>query len=256
MDRIGFVAHFSEYYSRLCEDVKHDSAPFQPHPARFRAFCLFSRIGAVSRLEKAALEKNGDSRLYFSVLDSESPISGSTLFDLHGMKEIDENIQSDAYVSGQAPWSIPEYRHFRSFVHPVFEPLSVRVIYDLKEKKLSYFMNGRGFEYPAEIHGKLFRLQLRHFGIAFVMTYFQNMKEKNKKIKVVHLDRTRYFELSSPQVHVYDDGLELPPPPRFSAYPYGSYALEKTARNDRGVKVSSPLDQTAGSDRVQKGPEA
>jgi len=53
MDRIGFVAHFSEYYSRLCEDVKHDSAPFQPHPARFRAFWHFSRPEAFSRLEKA-----------------------------------------------------------------------------------------------------------------------------------------------------------------------------------------------------------
>ncbi len=191
-----------------------------------------------------ALEKNGDSRLYFSVLDSESPISGSMLFDLHGMKDIDDISQSDAYVSGQAPWSVPEYRHFRSFVLPVFEPLAVRVIYDLKEKKMWYFLNGRGFEYPAKIHGELFRLQLRHFGIVFVMTYFQNMKEKNKKIKVVHLDRTRYFELSSPQVHVFDDWLELPPPPRFSAYPYGSYSLERTSKNDRGMKVSSPLDQT------------
>lgn len=188
-----------------------------------------------------AFEKNGDSRLYFSVLDSESPIPGSTLFDLHGMKDIEENSQSDAYTSGQAPWSIPEYRHYRLFHHPAFEPLSVRVIYDLKEKKMSYFMNGRGFEYPANIHGKLFRLQLRHFGIAFVMTIFKDMKEKNKKIK--YLVRTRYFELSSPQVHVYDDG-EEPPPPRFSAYPYSGYTLEKTAGNDRGMKVSGPLDQT------------
>ena len=196
-----------------------------------------------------ALEKNGDSRLYFSVLDSESPIPGSMLFDLHGMKDIDENIQCDTYTSGQAPWSVPEYRHFRSFVHPVFEPLAVRVIYDLKEKKMSYFMNGRGFEYPAKIHGQLFRLQLRHFGIVFVMDYFKDKKDHQKKI--VHLWKQRYFELSSPQVHVYDDGLEPPPPPRFSAYPYGSYTLEKTSKNDRSVKVSSPLDQTVFK-KVQK----
>ena len=188
-----------------------------------------------------ALDKNGDSRLSFSILDSESPISGSTLFDLHGMKEIDEHSQSDAYVSGQAPWSVPEYRHYRGFYHPAFEPLSVRVIYDLKEKKMWYFMNGRGFDFPAKIHGELFRLQLRHFGIAFVLTYFQNTKEKNKKIKLDHLARTRYFELSSPQVHVYDDG-EPPPPPRFSAYPYSGYALERSSRNDRGMKASGPLD--------------
>ena len=190
-----------------------------------------------------ALEKNGDSRLYFSVLDSESPIPGSMLFDLHGMKEIDENSQSDAYVSGQAPWSVPEYRHYRLFHHPVFEPLSVRVIYDLKEKKMSYFMNGRGFDFPANIHGRLFRLQLRHFGIAFVMTIFKDMKEKNKKIKVDRLVQTRYFELSSPQVHVYDDGEEPPPPPRFFAYPYSGYALERSSKHDRGVKASGPLDQ-------------
>ena len=191
-----------------------------------------------------ALDRNGDSRLSFSVLDSESPISGSTLFDLHGMKEIDANIQSDAYVSGQAPWSVPEYRHFRSLVHPVFEPLSVRVIYDLKEKKMSYFMNGRGFEYPAKIHGELFRLQLRHFGISFVMTIFKDMKDKNKKIKLEQFFRTRYFELSTPQVYVYDDGEEPPPPPRFSAYPYSNYTLERSSKNDRGVKASGPLDQT------------
>ena len=98
---------------------------------------------------------------------------------------------------------------------------------------MSYFMNGRGFEHPAKIHGKLARLQLRHFGI---VTYEKTYSDEEK-----HL-RKRYFEVSPPMVHVYDDGDEPPAPPEFSAYPYSGYLLENLSRNSRPVKAAGKPD--------------
>ena len=110
-----------------------------------------------------ALEKKGGSRLHFALLDSSSPISGSMHFDLHGRKIIDEYRQDDRYHSGQAPVILGRRYRAREFIHPAFEPLSLRVVYDLIGKKMTYFMNGREFEYPAKIHGTMASLQLRYF---------------------------------------------------------------------------------------------
>ena len=179
-----------------------------------------------------ALEKDRFSQLRFSLLDSVSPISGSMHFDLHGRKLIRENIQDNFYYSHQAPFVTGG--HGRSFIHPAFEPLSLRVVYDLMGKKMTYFMNGREFEYPMKIHGKMASLRLRYFGI---VTYEKNHVTHEKLL------RKRYFEVSPPKVYIYDDGDELPPPPPFSAYPYNGYMLENLLKNSRSEKVSTRPDR-------------
>lgn len=186
-----------------------------------------------------ALEKKSESRLSFALLDSQTPILGSMHFDLHGRKDIRDYCQDDTYYSHLAPMSTTrdgnrrivsrDNNHFRAFIHPAFEPLSLRVVYDLLKKKMTYFMNGREFEYPAKIHTGTSGLLLRHFGI---VTYENSHSAEERDL------RKRYFEVSPPLVHVYDYANELPEPPQFSAYPYNSSRLENLSRNSRAVKAA------------------
>ena len=175
-----------------------------------------------------ALEDDRYSRLRFALVDSTSPISGSMLFALHGQKIIDENCQDNLYYSGRV---VLTGGHGRTFFHPAFEPLSLRVVYDFSSGQMTYFMNGRGFEYPIKFSGKM---KMRYFGI---VTYVQNHLSHEKRF------RRHYFELSPPQVHFCDNANELPPPPQFSAYPYDGYLLDSLSKSRRPEKVSSRPEQ-------------
>ena len=181
-----------------------------------------------------ALEDDRYSRLRFALLDSQTPISGAMHFNLHGRKIIDENCQDNLYYSGQAPLVLGG--HGRTFFHPAFEPLSLRVVYDFSSGQMTYFMNGRKFEYPARftVTGRTASERLRYFGI---VTYGQDHLNHGK-----HL-RKHYFELSPPQVHLCEKADELPAPPQFSAYPYDSYLPDDRSKGRRMEKASNRSDQ-------------
>lgn len=186
-----------------------------------------------------ALEKKGNAYLCFALLDSQSPIIGARHFDLHGLKIIEEDSQNDFYFSWQAPST--QSGRARNFFHPAFEPLSVRVVYDLMGKEMTYYMNGRKFEKPAKIHGKAARLHLRHFGLA---TY--------ERIPFTGSSRKHYFEVSEPVVYLHDDEGELPRPPRFAAYPYNQYRLDNLTKKGRGKSKSDQLSEQEEFRKVQR----
>ena len=192
------------------------------------------------RVFPALDERRTSSALTVHLLDSGRPILGAEHSELHGRKAIRDHQQDDFYYSGQVPlilsgegqqnlrqnhriigYGLPE--HARSFIHPAFEPLSVRVIYDLPGRTMTYFLNGKSFKYPSVISGKSFRPDLRYFGLA--------VYESDLKMPA----RYKYFELSAPQVHVCDDQFELPPAPVFEPYPYENYMLDRSRESEEAA---------------------
>lgn len=166
-----------------------------------------------------ALEKGDNSLIYFSFIDSGSCLAGSTYSMLHGNMFFNPD---SAIYNGyfKKNWNSGNIRFIPQTGNPAFHPQSVRIIYDLKEKKVQYSLDGKeGNSWQPTANGKSKITQnISHYGIAA----FHDHPEKGV--------RRNYIELSDPYIHTCDNIKELPPPLPFHPYDYSKYRMQDLSK--------------------------
>ena len=193
-----------------------------------------------------ALEKNSSSRLIFSVINAGRQIAGSAFTehssnlvisdDLKGVYHDTPTWTSEQSKKGTIQEGSPHH-------HPAFEPMAVRVIYDLGNNSVVYYLNGplnsrrvRGKNRKKQISGR--------FGLAVF-----DLPKQRKKHRLFRERRTQYFEVSPPTVQLADDESRIPAVPEFVPYPYGKYPAAKDKRNSSSALRDAPVFGTVLRDK-------
>ena len=115
---------------------------------------------------------------------------------------------------------------------PDFEPLSIRLVLDRKEKKVTVSVNG--IEDQSDLaYGKRKKKELEPVRSLGIMSSLREPGSGKDNV------RRMYFEISDPVVRSLETEAEVKrlPPNTFSPYPYDRYSLPEIRRGDSAVRV-------------------
>jgi len=168
------------------------------------------------------------------LMDADRQISGASYPDIHGLLRLENShvlSLSNRYSSSQYRMPNNFGRVWTNVFTPDFEPVSFRVVFDLKQSRISLGMNGERlkFENMTKIHRELNITNL-------ALTAERENRFEQKKHLAIPKVRSEHLEISHPRIHLFDHEEEcdaLPPFP-FQPYSYKGYPIEwKNTRKER-----------------------
>ena len=170
-----------------------------------------------------ALSTNKASNFSILFYDSENQITGSAYTRLHGLLQIiNTNINSGYTTTTDYSAADLTSRPIKSFFSPAFQPLAVRIIYDIHKGFMKICVNQSSIGFFKVEKRTFLPMKMSKFAIS---TSCRDTHTRTARRIGYRMD---YLEVSNPIIHLCDTEEELKslPEMEFHPYPYQNYTLE------------------------------